>query len=208
MTNDLTIANNQAALARLRAAAQASREVRLLKFTKGKYFVGDGEVAAGREFIALPDQYARGWVKFAEGKVAEQKIGLVADMSFVLPERSDLGDTDESQWETDNDGDPKDPWVFQHYLPMIDSDTNAPFTFVTNSRGGEAAIGTLLDMWLNNINRGRPLVQLATSTYKHRNKAYGRIDVPEFKVSGWTGDDNHEPPAYDGPTYDMSDETF
>src|SRR6516164_1593168 len=114
--------------------------MRLLKFVKGQFLSGDNEVPAGREFIAHADQLAHGYTKFVGGKVAEQRIGLVADESFVLPERPELGDTDESRWETDSKGDPKDPWAFQYALPLEDPDTGELFTFVTGSHGGNSAI--------------------------------------------------------------------
>jgi hypothetical protein len=44
MTNELSIIDNQSALAHLAAVAQQAQEMRLLKFVKGKWFVGDDEL--------------------------------------------------------------------------------------------------------------------------------------------------------------------
>ena len=52
----------------LKAAAETDTMGRLLKFTKGHYYVGDDESTAGREMIAHVTQWARGWVKWADGK--------------------------------------------------------------------------------------------------------------------------------------------
>jgi hypothetical protein len=207
MSNYLSLANDKPALARLAAVAKQAQTIALLKFAKGKWFIGDDEVAAGREFIAHPDQLAQGYTKFVGGKVVEQKIGIVADPTFVLPSRDELGDTDENRWEIDNNGKPRDPWVLQYFLPLEDGDTGELMSFTTSSQGGNSAIGKLTGLYLNNMHRGRPMVQLATGFYKH--KTFGRVEVPEFKVSGWAGAVpvvSHEPPPYDGPTYDMSDE--
>jgi len=97
--------------------------MRLLKFVKGQFLSGDNEVPAGREFIAHANQLAHGYTKFVGGKVAEQRMGLVADPTFVLPERADLGDTDQSTWETDHNSKPRDPWTRQYYLPLEDNET-------------------------------------------------------------------------------------
>jgi hypothetical protein len=64
MTNQLTVMNNEAGLARLAAVAAQAQQVQMLKFVKGKWLVKDDEVPAGREFIVYADQTAQGWVKF------------------------------------------------------------------------------------------------------------------------------------------------
>ena len=59
-----------------------------------------------------------------------------------LPKRSDLGDDDQSAWETDVHGKPRDPWQFVNYLPMMNDDGKL-FTFTTSSRGGINTIARL-----------------------------------------------------------------
>ena len=176
--------------------------MRLLKFVKGQFLSGDNEVPAGREFIAHANQLAHGYTKFVGGKVAEQRMGLVADPTFVLPERADLGDTDQSTWETDHNSKPRDPWTRQYYLPLEDNETGELYTFVTGSQGGNSAIGKLLAQYVRNAHLGVPLIELVAGSYRH--KQFGPVPVPEFKVTAWTsGPVSHEPPPYDGPTYDM-----
>lgn len=207
MTHALTLTNNQpAALARLAAATKSSVDMRLVKFNKGIWSIGDNQEDGGRRFIAHADQLAHGWIKFLGGKVAEQRIGLVTDTAFVLPERDELGDTDESRWETDPSGKPRDPWVFQQYMPLEDADSGELFSFVTGSQGGKSGISKLVNLYVRNVHRGLPIVRLGKDSYKH--KQFGRVETPEFQVAAWTGAPaNHEPPPYDGPTYDM-DESF
>src|ERR1700745_3365562 len=96
--NNLTVINNQSALTHLAAVAAQAQEMRLLKFSKGKWLIGDDELGEDRFFIAHVHQLAHGWVKFIDGKVADQRVGIVAN-GFVLADRSELGDTDQGNWE-------------------------------------------------------------------------------------------------------------
>lgn len=170
----------------LRVAGETNGENigRLLKFTKGHYYVGDDEVAAGREYVAHVNQLARGWVKFEDGKVVEQKLGKIAD-GFEPAAREELGDTDSDQWEVDSSGNPRDPWVLQYYLPFEDLETGEVVVFVTSSHGGRGAIGKLCNVFARNVDKGSPQIRLGVSAYKHRE--YGRIETPEFPVVSWTG---------------------
>ena len=48
----------------LEAASEAGNPFgKLLKFVKGKWTIGDDEIAAGSEYVAHVDQLARGWVR-------------------------------------------------------------------------------------------------------------------------------------------------
>src|SRR5262245_32785739 len=118
MQNEL-ITQDTAVLAHFAAVAATAQELRLLKFVKGKYYTGDDEVPLGRQYIAHMNQLNHGWVKFVEGKVTEQRVGLVAE-GFKSPEREELDDTDELKWEKDASGKPRDPWTCQYYLALED----------------------------------------------------------------------------------------
>ncbi|HXB77112.1 MAG TPA: hypothetical protein VNX23_06835 [Bradyrhizobium sp.] len=184
MANELALIKNETALTHLAAVAAQAQEMRLLKFSKGNWLIGDDELSADRLFIAHVHQLAHGWVKFIDGKVADQRVGIVAN-GFVVTDRSELGDTDRGQWEREPSGAPRDPWSKQYYLPLEDARTGELFTFVTGSQGGNSAIGKLTNLFLRNARRGLPIVTLATDFYKH--KQYGRVEVPEFSLKSWTG---------------------
>jgi hypothetical protein len=156
---------------------------RLLRFKKGHYYIGDDEVAVGREFIAHATQLARGWVKFGDGTVEEQRIGKVID-GFELPDRDTLGDLDKNKWETDLTGKPLDPWVSQVYLPLEDRETGELVVFVTGSHGGRTAVGSLCNQAARNLVRGNPIIRIDVRSYKH--KVYDRIETPLFVVVGFT----------------------
>jgi len=199
MTNQLVV-KNETALSHLAAVAAQAQEMRLLKFVKGKWVVGDDEMPVDQTFVAHAHQLAHGWVKFADGKMAEQRVGIVAD-GFVLATREELGDTDSGKWERDHAGAPRDPWCKQYYLPLENAETGELLTFVTGSQGGNSAIGRLTNQFVRNVRNGLPLVRLAAGSYKH--KQFGRVEVPEFSVTGWTGGGHVDVPSVGG---DMSDE--
>jgi hypothetical protein len=120
MANELALIKNETALTHLAAVAAQAQEMRLLKFSKGNWLIGDDELSADRLFIAHVHQLAHGWVKFIDGKVADQRVGIVAN-GFVVTDRSELGDTDRGQWEREPSGAPRDPWSKQYYLPLEDA---------------------------------------------------------------------------------------
>jgi hypothetical protein len=185
MTTELT--NYEAAVSRLQKLAQemqSSNLGKLLKFNKGKYLVGDDEVPAGTEMVAHVDQIARGWIKFHDNKVVDQRIGKAVD-GFVMPDRSELGDNDKSQWERDPRGEERDPWVEQYYLPMEDTATGEVTVFVTGTHGGCDAITKLLNIFVRNPRAGLPVIRLDVASYRHR--TYGRIEKPDFVIVGRTG---------------------
>ena len=100
MTSNLPDTQQQQAKA-LAAAALEERATefgKMLKFNKGRYYVGDDEIKVGHQYIAHTSQWTRGWVKFIGNQPVERRIGKVVD-GFKMPERDELGDTDESQWE-------------------------------------------------------------------------------------------------------------
>ena len=70
-------------------------------------------------------------------------------------------------------------------MPLRDPETNAIAVYVTGSVGGISAIGALSDTFADNVQNGLPIVRLAISSYKH--KEYGRVQVPDLQVVGFTG---------------------
>src|SRR4051794_14155937 len=131
MTNDLTKKKNHS----LEAAAETRSEGfgKLMKFVKGKYFIGDDEVEIGREMLAHVGSTVRGWTKFENSNVVDQRVGRISD-GFKPPPRGELGDLDESKWERDSTGKRRDPWSEQFYLPLEDLETGEIVAFVTSSK--------------------------------------------------------------------------
>ena len=134
-------------------------------------------------------------MRFEGGAVTDLKIVKVAD-GTKLPTREELPDNDPKKWkEEDADGNPRDPWVKQWYLPLIGVESGDFVTFVTGSNGGNNAISNLCQVYGHSARDGLlPIVALKTGSYKH--KKYGRIEEPDLPVVGWHG----KPPGPETPT--------
>src|SRR5262249_17578819 len=104
-----------------------------------------------------------------------------------VPKRADLGDLDQSKWEVDNHGEPRDPWQFTNYLPVL-NESGELFTFTTASRGGISAIAELCRRYSQHRRRHPdvlPLIALDVDSYQHKLKEYGRIKIPRLTPRGW-----------------------
>jgi len=147
---------------------------------------GDDEVPEGTEYIAYIDEVARGYVKFEDGTVADRQIVKVRDGH--APKREALGDDDPDQWEVDDrTGKPRDPWVLQWLLPMVAVSAEGDLAvFVTSSKGGISAIGSLCAVYGRSKRNGLlPIVALKTTSYKH--PTYGKVLKPDLPIVSWHG---------------------
>jgi hypothetical protein len=109
----------------------------LLKFTKqGEFAISDIDaIPEGTRCIAHCDQIELGFVRWADGKPTDRKVGLVAD-GFIPPRKDDLPDRDESMWEVQDDGTRRDPWAFQMSVPLTRLDAGGEtYQFTTGSKG-------------------------------------------------------------------------
>lgn len=162
----------------------------LLRFSKGDWTAGqnDEEIEEGTQFVALMDELTIGWTKWEGGKPVEHQLGRLIE-GYRPAKRSDLGDSDETQWETDNAGQRRDPWVLVNHLILKEVDSDRLYTFAPSSRGGLNAIGQLCEAYGKAI-RAKPdqlpIIEVGVSAYKHSNTEYGKVKIPVLKVVGWT----------------------
>lgn len=166
----------------------------LIKFSKGDWLMGQEEetVKSDRKFVCVMNDLQIGWTKWVDNKPAAQHMGKLAE-GFAPRKREDLGDQDQSFWDVDTGGNPRDPWQFTNTLLLRNpgktgSDEADLFTFSTSSRGGINAVGDLCSTFARMLKEkgpGNPIIELSSSSYKHSNPEYGRIKKPEFKVVGW-----------------------
>jgi hypothetical protein len=160
----------------------------LLKFSKGDYLAGEeaAPVPAGTRMTANVAQLLVGWVRWFDNKPTDHIMLCVAD-SKPLPKRAELGDLDQSTWETDHHGERRDPWQFTNYLPLL-NESGELFTLATASRGGVGAIGELCRRYSQHRRRHPdvlPIIALDVDSYQHKVKEYGRIKFPRFTPAGW-----------------------
>jgi len=162
----------------------------LLKFTKqGEFAISDVDaIPVGTRCIAHCDLIELGYVRWADGKPTDRKVGLVAD-GFIPPQKGDLPDRDETTWEIQDDGTRRDPWSFQMAVPLTRLDAGGEtYQFTVGSKGGLRCLSALTRTYGKRIadkKPGLPIVELQSDSYKHR--TYGKIFFPVMHVVGWTG---------------------
>jgi hypothetical protein len=161
---------------------------KLLRFTKGDYFAGEEcePIPIGTKFTVAADELLAGHVKWTDGKPVEHIMVRVAD-GKLPPKRSDHGDQDRSAWESDDHGEPRDPWQFTNYLLMMDENGEL-YTFTTSSTGGVDAVSNLVRRYGHHRRRHPdvyPIISLGVGSYPHKKKEYGRIKYPDFIPAGY-----------------------
>jgi hypothetical protein len=191
------------------AMAQAGKP---LKFSKGRWLSGYGNEERSEddvELIADVPGLMAGWRKWNDKKIVGTAIGSVAD-NYRPPQRKDLGDLDDAQWERDHNGQPKDPWSFGFYLRLINPDDGEEYVYSATSDGARRAVCDLIKEFTRQRKKDpmhcAPVVKLATDFYRHKN--YGRVDIPKLEVVEWRASDNAAtPPGPEGSDdADLNDE--
>jgi hypothetical protein len=168
----------------------------LLKFSKGDYLAGRNseKIADGTELVAVLPGMVNGWQRWEDNRPVEQRMGLLVD-GFVPPERSTLGYDDQSKWEIDGSGKPRNPWAPTVYLPMVTVNGEIVFTFTTSSDGGQRyAIGPLSKEYGSHIRQHPdelPIVKLHQDSYLHSDRSIGRVKYPEFPIARWVKADKY-----------------
>jgi hypothetical protein len=206
MTSDLTIISTDDGWGDA-AAEQEASVIRgtLLKFSDWRWSNGkeSTKVEDGTKLVALQTRAA--WVKWSDGKPCEYKVRIAGKS---LPEREELGDTDESKWPLGPDKQPKDPWQNTRFVYLIDPLTAEAFTFSTSSWGGRGAVNDLAAA-ISRVRAVRPnavpLIELQAQPHQTK---FGRKSKPSFKVIEWRGDDlaRAEPQAAPALAAEMNDD--
>jgi hypothetical protein len=163
----------------------------LLKYSKGEWLAGKEaeEVPLGTKLVVNPFSLLTGWIKWVDNRPDQQVMGSVADF-YQPPTRAELGDLDESTWEIDNRGDPRDPWQKASYMllkkPGVRYAKETAFTFSTSSDGGMRMLADLCNSYADHRvehDEEFPIVSLGTESYKHDD--YGKIHKPQMAIVGW-----------------------
>ncbi len=178
----------------------------LLRFSKGDYLAGTEGISipVGTRFVAMMDLLMIGWVHWSDNGPTEQRMGALVER-FMPDRRSDLGDDDKERWEFDNDGKPRDPWQYTYYLILRAIKDGEIYTFATASKGGRACIGELAKVY-GKMSRQRPnewpVIEIDVGSYQHRDRSFGRIKFPIFKIVDWVPKDSPDvAPAAQQPRF-------
>jgi hypothetical protein len=161
---------------------------KLLTCKKGTWGIGadNDSVKPGTLYLAIVPSSMRGWLKWVDGKVVDARMGLIAE-GFLMPHEYSLPDRDESQWEKNPDGTPRDPWSKCFRLSMIEmAPPHGDVTFSGSSYGAQLALQALCGVYSvdSPLYPGAyPVVALGSRTRVSR--SYGKITGPSFDVQGW-----------------------
>ena len=175
------------------AAAEASeRQIRgtLLKFADWRWTAGKEAtpIENGTRMIALAT--AAMWQRWENGRPVENRV---REPGRRLPDRDELGFTDENEWEAGPSGEVQDPWRNTRLVYLVDPKTAEAFTFSTSSWGGRGAVNDLGDqiVRMRSVRADAvPIVELQAAEMPTK---YGRKSKPVFKVIGWKSADGDKP---------------
>lgn len=179
---------------------EAANAGAFLKFSKGEWQLGQNadEVELGRKLAANMDELGIGWIRWADGKPAERRMGLLAQ-GYKPEPRDQLGYTVQTEWELDEEGRPKDPWSFTNELPLADPDNGEQMTFSASSKGGIGCIGNLCKAYAREYRDqpGKvPVLELGRDSYMH--PVYKKTYVPMLTIAAWIDNGSVPMPAADG----------
>ncbi len=141
---------------------------KLLQCKKGEWCIGadNDAVKPGTQYLALVPTSMRGWLRWADGVVADARVGLIAE-NYLVPHRYTLGDVGEDAWEKGPDGTPRDPWSKVYRLLMVEvARPHGDVTFSGSSFGAQLALKELCRVYATDRHLypdAYPVVALATS---------------------------------------------
>jgi hypothetical protein len=135
---------------------------------KGEWSMNGEDVPLGKEFIAYPMDAMRGFCRWEDDKVVEQRIGRIAD-KFSL-KREELPEDED--------------WQPQHVLPLEDPETGEVVMFVSCATGAKIAVEKLIHATARAVKKGTgdltPLIRLSAGTFP--SPEFGTIPRPAFEI--------------------------
>jgi hypothetical protein len=155
----------------------------LMFYRQGDWYEGKEAIPLGTRLLAIVDRASHGWVRWKNSEIVEERLHLICD-DVEAEKREDLGYLDKSEWETDDNGEPQDPWSYRHYLPMRTAD-HEPITWCFWSDGAMGCWEKLCARYAPFYGSGKyPVVELGTDTYF--NKRFRKdTDFPVLKIVRW-----------------------
>lgn len=209
MTNDLTPIPEQTQVSPYRQFAdEADSMIRgdHVKFAKGEWTIAGNVAPKEAKFVVNLDEAVRGWVRWFDNRPVQRLLVRIVDRAVSLPTRDDIGHLDQSVWETNAAGEPRDPWQVTYMLAMRRASSGADATFITSSWGGQRGVRLLFGAFDRELNRHEGLWPVVELGCEHvSNKTYGKIAEPRFSIVGWREWQGGEVKAVSGPKPDPDD---
>ena len=173
------------------AASEIGRD-KFLFFKKGIYIDSNKEqVPLGTEYLAQCIGWQYCWIRFNDGAAPTRHMfnaPLVKAGKLNMPRRNALGDDDQTKWGPGLDGKPRDPWIFQHYLPFFDEEDRLVVFCTGSALGGQIAVGELCKVAAQRTERtgvtAHPRIKLGSATFP--SAKWGKVQRPMFEIVGWT----------------------
>jgi hypothetical protein len=172
----------------------------LLKLTKeGEWVAGKDEedIKPGTQLLAYVPSLHDGWVRWENQRPTNWEIGLVSHdhpkygaNRFRLKTRDELGDNDPDQWPArgKDKKEKTDPWQRTQYIVLVNPENEQLYTYGVHTKGGQQALGGLLEEWVNNCSRKgeaeQPIVKLGSDSYDH--ERYGETFYPILEIVDFT----------------------
>jgi hypothetical protein len=162
-------------------ASSSSIIGRLVKFVDGQFRTDKVEILPiGTRLVA--NAVVTAWMHWVDGKPVDH---LVTQPGQLHPDREDMPELDPANWPPGLNSEPNDPWKDTRYLHLIDRQTGADYTFVTDSFGGRRAIAELKSQ-IANVRSAHPMaipmVALGSVPWKTK---FGTKLRPQFNVVEW-----------------------
>lgn len=175
-------------------AAEGGDLLERIKFKRDKWIrtQDDSEIPPDEQFVINLTALWREWTKWKGQEPVDRKVVPVAS-GEPFPDRDEMGDLDQALWETDGDGNPRDPWQEQHGFTMRSLKSGEESACSFSSDGGKRAVRKLAGIFeFQTSAAGEPMfprVLLKHKTYIHpiHNVEVGK---PVFAVQDWTTMEN------------------
>ena len=158
-----------------------------MKFAGGQYKAGRDNrlIFEGTEMIAVMSEYKCGFIHWSYGRPIEERMVNIGSGKSP-PWRTELGHNNKELWESDNRGNPQDPWRQTEQILLFDKHTGEFFQFSISTMGGMRALrdlsldyGDVMDSHKNEW----PVIKLETVQWE--SSSYGTQTSPKFSIVKW-----------------------
>ncbi len=139
----------------------------------------------GLEVVVDTRNIFHGFTRWIDGK---RTASAIVRISQPKPDRSKLGDLDETEWQV-VDKVARDPWGrLATYVPMMRKEEDGIYVFITDSISGINAVKNLIGVYANKIHEKGdadrlPIIRIGRESFI--SKYRGKLWAPVFDLLAW-----------------------